>query len=91
MVSINLTEVKNKTQIAEIIKEKMVNNGITKSEIISGTHLSKTAINSVLSINENGKDYMFGSLLKVLKFLKIKVIIGNDLKSKSNVLSLFNC
>ena len=91
MVSINLTEVNNKTQIAEIINEKMVNNGITKSEIISGTHLSKTAINSVLSINENGKDYMFGSLLKVLNFLKIKVIIGNDLKSKSNVLSLFNC
>ena len=69
----------------------MVNNGITKSEIILGTHLSKTAINSVLSINENGKDYMFGSLLKVLNFLKIKVIIGNDLKSKSNVLSLFDC
>ena len=43
----------------------MVNNGITKSEIILGTHLSKTTINSVLSISENGKNYMFGSLLKV--------------------------
>lgn len=89
MVSINLTEVTNKKQIAKIIREKMLNNGITKSEIIIGTHLSKTAINGVLSTSENEKDYLFGSLLKVLNFLKIKVIIGNDLENKGKVLSLF--
>jgi len=90
MVSINLTEVESKQQIAKIILEKMVNNGIKKSEIVYGTHLSLSAVNSVLSINENEKDYMFGSLLKVLSFLKIKIIIGNDLENKSQVLSLFN-
>jgi len=89
MVSINLTEVTNKKQIAKIIQEKMLNNGIKKSEIVFGTNLSKSAINSVLSTNENEKDYMFGTLLKILNFLKIKVIIGHDLENKNKVLSLF--
>jgi hypothetical protein len=90
MVSINLTEVESKQQIAKIIQEKMVNNGIKKGEIVFGTHLSISAVKSVLSINENEKDYMFSSLLKVLNFLKIKIIIGNDLENNSKVLSLFN-
>ena len=89
MISINLTEVSNKEQIAKIIHEKMKNNGIKKSEIISGTNLSKTAINSVLFLGKSEKDYMFGSLLKVLYFLNIKIYIGRNETIKSSVLSLF--
>ncbi len=89
MISINLTEVNNKEQIATIIREKMENNGIKKSEIITGAHLSKTAVNSVLGIGNPEKDYMFGTLLKVLEFLKFKILIGRNEDHKSKVLSLF--
>ena len=89
MVSINLSEVDNKVQIAKIIRANMENNGIKKSEIILGTHLSKTAVNSVLNISDSDKDYMFGSLTKVLGFLKIKIFIGRNEDVKSKVLSLF--
>ena len=89
MVSIYLNEVSSKEQIAKIIRKKMDNNGIKKSEIISGTHLSKTAVNSVLNPDNNDKDYMFGTLLKVLDFLKIKIFIGKNEVIKSKVLSLF--
>lgn len=89
MVSINLTEVNHKEQIAEIICSKMENNGIKKSEIISETRLSKTAVNSVLCIGKSEKDYMFSTLLKVLNFLKIKIFIGRNEDFKNSVLSLF--
>jgi len=89
MVSINLSEVNNKEQIAKIIREKMEMNGIKKSEIISGTHLSKTAINSVLCIGNKEKDYRFGTLLKVLCFLKIQLFVGRNEDVKTKVLSLF--
>ena len=89
MVSINLSEVNNKEEIAKIIWAYMENNGLKKSEIISGTHLSKTAVNSVLNTGKSEKDYMFGTLLKVLGFLKIKVFIGRNEDVKSKVLSLF--
>ncbi|MFK5957974.1 MAG: hypothetical protein QM495_03780 [Lutibacter sp.] len=89
MVTINLTEVNGKVQIAKIIHKKMKNNGIKKSELILGTHLSKTAINSVLFMGNSEKDYMFGTLLKVLYFLKIKVYMGKNEDDKSNILSLF--
>lgn len=90
MVSINLTEVNSKNQIARIIRLKMENNGIKKSEIILGTHLSKTAVNSVLCLDDCDKDYRFNTLLKVLKFLEIQIFIGRNEDVKSNVLSLFN-
>jgi len=89
MVSINLTEVNNKEQIAQIIHTKMENNGIKKSELILGTHLSKTAINSVLYIGDSEKDYMFSTLLKVLNFLKIQLFIGHNENARGKVLSLF--
>lgn len=89
MVSINLTEVNSKKQIANIIKAKMQLNGIKKSEIIDGTHLSKTAVNSVLDVGNKDKDYMFTTLIKVLNYLKIKVYIGKNENIKSKVLSLF--
>ena len=89
MISINLIEISSKEHIAKIIHKKMEMNGIKKSELISGTHLSKTAINSVLFIGPSEKDYMFGTLLKVLNFLKIKVYIGKNEDDKSKVLSLF--
>lgn len=90
MVSINLTEINSKNQIARIIRLKMERNGIKKSEIILETHLSKTAVNSVLCIENCGKDYRFNTLLKVLKFLKIQIFIGSNKDVKSNILSLFN-
>ncbi|WP_457610442.1 hypothetical protein [Lutibacter sp.] len=90
MVSINLTEVNTKNQIARIIRLKMQNNGIKKSEIILGTRLSKTAINSVLCIDNSEKDYRFNTLLKVLEFLKIQLFIGRSENVNSNILSLFN-
>ncbi len=89
MVSINLSEVKNREQIAKVIRAKMENNGIKKSEIIVGAHLSKTAVNSVLYLGNSEKDYMFGTLIKVLDFLKIKIFIGRNEDVKSKVLSLF--
>ena len=89
MVSINLSEVNSKEQIAKIIRANMEINGIKKSELILGTHLSKTAINSVLDISKSDKDYMFGTLIKVLDFLKIKIFIGRNEDVKSKVLSLF--
>ena len=89
MLSINLTEVNNKEQIAQIIRAKMENNGIKKSELITGTHLSKTAVNSVLFVGNSEKDYMFSTLLKVLNFLKIQLFIGRNEDAKSKVLSLF--
>jgi predicted XRE-type DNA-binding protein len=89
MLSINIHEVSNKSQIAEVIKNKMIHNGITKKEIIEGTHLSKTAVNSVLNTHKNDKDFMFGTLIKILSFLKIKVFIGNSDETNSKVLSLF--
>jgi predicted XRE-type DNA-binding protein len=89
MVSINLLEVDNKQQIAKIIRKKMELNGIKKSEIILGTHLSKSTINSVVSLKKTGKDYRFGTLLKILSFLKIQLFIGETEQNKSEVLSLF--
>lgn len=89
MISINLTEVNKKEHIAAIIREKMIHNGITKNEIIQGTHLSKTAVNSVLCIGKSNKDYLFGTLIKVLSFLKINMFIGRNEDVKSKVLSLF--
>lgn len=89
MVSINLSEVTNKQQIAIIIHEKMEKNGIKKSEIILGTHLSKTAVNSVLSMVSSEKDYRFETLLKILSFMKIQLFIGRNKDQKSKVLSLF--
>jgi len=90
MISINLSEVNSNIQIATIILEKMENNGITKKELIEGTHLSKTAINRVLSLKNNGKDFMFGTLLKVLNYLKIKIIIGTNVDQSKKILSLFD-
>jgi hypothetical protein len=89
MLSINLTEVQNKEQIALVIRENMMNNGIKKSDIIAGTHLSKSAVNSVLGIGNPEKDYMLGTLLKVLDYLKIHMFIGRNEDVKSKVLSLF--
>lgn len=89
MVSINLSEVINKQQIATIIHEKMENNGVKKSEIIVGTRLSKTAVNSVLCVGDSGKDYRFQTLLKVLCFMKIQLFIGGNKDEKGQVLSLF--
>jgi len=89
MVSINLSEVDNKEQIAKIIRMRMENNGIKKSEICSRTNLSLTTINNVLNMEANEKDYMFGSLLKILKFLKIQLYIGQNEEVKDKVLSLF--
>jgi hypothetical protein len=89
MISINLTQIDCKEQVAKIIRTKMEHNGIKKSELILGTQLSKTAINSVLDVENNDKDYMFGTLLKVLDFLKIKIYIGKNEDVKSKVLSLF--
>ena len=89
MVSINLSEVDNKEQIAKVIRIRMENIGIKKSEICSGTNLSLTTINNVLNMEENEKDYMFGSLLKILKFLKIQLYIGQNEQVKDKVLSLF--
>ncbi|NLP58630.1 hypothetical protein [Lutibacter sp. B1] len=89
MLSINLTEVNNKEQIAKVIHAKMENNGIKKSEIILGTNLSKTAVNSVLCIGDSDNDYRFSTLIKVLEFLKIKIFIGRNDDFKSKVLSLF--
>lgn len=89
MLSINLTEVKNKEQIALLIRENMENNGIKKSDLITGTHLSKSAINSVLCIGKTEKDYMFGTLVRVLEYLKISMFIGRNADMKSKVLSLF--
>lgn len=89
MVSINLTLVSNKEEIAQIIRVKMELNGIKKSEIIKGTHLSKTAVNSVLCVGKSNSDYMLGSLLTVLEFLEIKIFVGNNEDNSSKVLSLF--
>jgi hypothetical protein len=89
MLSIHLFEVNSKAQIAKIIREKMENNGIKKIEIINGTNLSKTAVNSILSAHLTDKDYHFGTLLKVLEFMKIKIFIGKNEESPTKVLSLF--
>ena len=67
-----------------------INNGITKSELSKGTHLSKTAINELIDLKTNEHDFRFGTLIKVLDFLKIKLFIGKNEESKSKVLSLFN-
>ena len=89
MLSIHLFEVNSKAQIAKIIREKMENNGIKKVEIINGTNLSKTAVNSILSAHLTDKDYHFETLLKVLEFMKIKIFIGKNEESQTKVLSLF--
>jgi predicted XRE-type DNA-binding protein len=89
MLSINLNEIKTKEEIAKIILIKMENNGITKSEVIAGTHLSKTAVDSVLCKGNTNRDYMLSSLLKVLNFLKIKIFLGKNEDLKAKVLSLF--
>lgn len=89
MVSINLSEVNSRMQIAKVIREKMEINGIKKREIIEGTHLSKSAINSVLSLSNSKKDYRFETLLRVLDYLKIQLFIGRNSAVKSKVLSLF--
>lgn len=89
MLSINLFEVESKVHIAKIIREKMEANGIKKIEIINGTNLSKTAVNRVLSANSPEKEYHFGTLLKVLDFMKIKIFVGKNEEVQTNVLSLF--
>lgn len=88
MVSINLSEVKSKEEIAKIIREKMEINGVSKNEIINGTHLSASAINSVLCSGRS-KDYRFSTLVKVLNFMKLQLYIGKNEEVSSKVLSLF--
>lgn len=90
MLSINLTEVNSRLQIAKVIRKKMRNNGITKSDLSKATHLSKTAINELLASKSNAHDFRFGTLIKVLEFLNIKLFIGKNEEGKSKVLSLFN-
>lgn len=89
MVSINLTEATSKAEIAEIIISKMDHNGIHKKEIMYGTHLSISAVNSVLCKGKKERDYRFETLLKVLKFMKIKLFMGRNEDVKNQVLSLF--
>ncbi|MDX1828692.1 MAG: helix-turn-helix domain-containing protein [Lutibacter sp.] len=89
MVTINLTEVKSKEQIAKIILKTMEINGIKKSELIRGTNLSETAIRSVVMLNESKKDYRLSTLLKILNYLKITIYIGKNEEKRSEVLSLF--
>lgn len=89
MIAINLTEVTNKEEIAKIIRTKMELNGITKSELITGSRLSKTAVNAVLSLENTNKDYRFGSLLSVLSFLKIQLFIGKNDEYREKPLALF--
>lgn len=89
MVTINLSEVANREEIAVIILEKMEMNGIKKSEIILGTQLSKTAVNRVLCVGNLKKDYRFETLLKVLSFMKIQLFIGRNKEQNTKVLSLF--
>ena len=89
MIAINLTEVTTKQEIAKIIRSKMDLNGISKNELSEGTHLSKTTINSVLSLKNSNKDYMFGSLLSILKFLKIQLFIGKNDELREKPLVLF--
>ncbi|WP_456376117.1 hypothetical protein [Lutibacter sp.] len=64
-------------------------NCIKKSELILGTNLSKTTINNVLNMDNSENDYMFNSLFKVLKFLKIKIFIGTNEEANNKILSLF--
>ncbi|MDV7187896.1 helix-turn-helix transcriptional regulator [Lutibacter sp. TH_r2] len=90
MLSINLTEVNSRLQIAKVIRKKMRNNGITKSDLSKATHLSKTAINELLASKADAHDFRFGTLIKVLEFLNIKLFIGKNEEGKSKVLSLFN-
>ena len=89
MVSINLVEVNSRIAIAKILLKKMEINGIKKHEIMANTHLSKTAVNSVLNTKHSDSDYLFGSLLKIAQFLNIQLFIGNNEDSKNRVLSLF--
>ena len=89
MISINLTEINTKEQIAKIIHAKMENNGIKIGEITLGTHLSKTAVNSVLCRGKSASNYRFSSLIKVLDFMKIKIFIGRNEDDQNKVLSLF--
>lgn len=89
MVSINLSEINNREQIAEIIHKNMEVYGIKKSELILATHLSKTAVNSVLCIGKSKNDYRFGTLLKILVFLKIQLFIGDNKDVNHKVLYLF--
>lgn len=88
MVSINLSEVKSKEEIAKIIREKMEINGVSKNEMIIGTHLSASAINNVLCSGKT-KDYRFSTLVKVLIFMKLQLYIGKNEEVRSKVLSLF--
>lgn len=89
MLSINLFEVERKVHIAKIIREKMEANGIKKIEIINGTNLSKTAVNIVLSTNFSDREYHFGTLLKVLDFMRIKIFVGKNEEIQTKILSLF--
>lgn len=88
MVSINLSEVRSKEEIAKIIREKMENNGVKKNELIVGTQLSASAVNSVLCSGKS-KDYRFSTLVKVLNFMKLQLYIGKNEEVSSKVLSLF--
>ncbi len=89
MVSINLSEITNRQEIAIIIHEKMEMNGIQKSGLILGTQLSKTTVNSVLYIGNSKKDYRFKTLLKVLSYMRIQFFIGRNKEQNGKVLSLF--
>lgn len=89
MVSINLLEVNNREQIAKVILNKMEVNGIKKKELIVGTHLSNSAINSVLCVGNKNKDYRFSTLIRILNFLKIKMFIGRNEDVNNKVLTLF--
>ena len=48
MISINLSEVNSKIQIATIILEKMENNGITKKELIYGVTVNADVFSNVV-------------------------------------------
>ena len=89
MLSINLTEIQNKEEIAKIIRSEMKNNGTKKSEIILETGLSKSTVYNLLKVGKNKKDYHLSSLLKILNFLNIKMFIGKNEEVDHKVLTLF--
>ena len=68
-----MTEVKNRKKIANIVRKKIKERKVKKTDIVKNTGLSRHTVYKILQQGGREENYSFDSLLIMCKYLDIKV------------------
>ena len=68
-----MTEVKNRKKIANIVRKKIKDKKLKKTELVKKTGLSRHTIYKIILEGGREENYSFDSLLKLCKELDVKV------------------